>query len=425
LKFNPFKPNGIISPGMFTGRLQEIEQIEQALFQAKHGNPVHFMIQGERGIGKSSLFFVTKLVANGQIETLTDEKLNFLVISVDLGSASTQLDIIRTIGRELKEIVGSQSAIRERAKAFWDWATNWEILGVRFHKDAALMDPHDALETFVTQLASLCGVLGGQIDGIVILIDEADRPGAEANLGEFCKLLTERLARRQCSNVVLGLAGLPTLLGQLKFSHESSPRLFTTMLLEPLLPDERVRVIDRGIEEANRVNSAPTTISSDARNLLADLSEGYPHFLQQFAFSAFQEDKDGAISVDDVLSGAFAENGALSQLGDKYFNEMYHLRIASNDYRRVLNTMAVYGDQWVSRGQIIKESGLAKSTVTNALNALKARQIIVSDDSRKGRGFYRLPTRSFAAWINATRSVSERSVDQSKVSAAVPLDTTF
>lgn len=197
--------------------------IEHGLFQAKHGNPIHFMIQGERGIGKSSLFFVTKLVANGEIETFTNEKLNFLVISVDLGAASTQMDIVRAIGRELKETIGAKSAIKERARAFWDWATNWEILGVRYHKDADAFDPHEALDAFVSQVASLCGTLSADIDGILILIDEADRPGPEAKLGEFCKLMTERLARKECNNVVLGLAGLPTLLGRLKESHESSP----------------------------------------------------------------------------------------------------------------------------------------------------------------------------------------------------------
>lgn len=176
---------------------------------------------------------------------------------------------------------------------------------------------------------------------------------------------------------------------------------------------------------ANEKNTAATDITLEAKNLLADLSEGYPHFIQQFAFSAFQHDKDNLITAQDVIGGAFSENGALSQLGDKYFNEMYHLRIASNDYRHVLNTMASHGDQWVSRRQIIEESALAKTTVTNALNALKARQIIMSDDSRKGRGFYRLPTRSFAAWINAIRSVSERTEGQVGFAAGVPLDTTF
>ncbi len=33
MKFNPFVPNGIAYPGMFIGRLDEIQTIEQALFQ--------------------------------------------------------------------------------------------------------------------------------------------------------------------------------------------------------------------------------------------------------------------------------------------------------------------------------------------------------------------------------------------------------
>jgi hypothetical protein len=57
VKFNPFQPNKIVAPGMFAGRLPEINSIEQALFQAKNGNPQHFLLQGERGIGKLSLFF--------------------------------------------------------------------------------------------------------------------------------------------------------------------------------------------------------------------------------------------------------------------------------------------------------------------------------------------------------------------------------
>lgn len=55
LKYNTFRPNNIITPGMFVGRLEEINAIERCLFQAKNGNPQHFLVQGERGIGKSSL----------------------------------------------------------------------------------------------------------------------------------------------------------------------------------------------------------------------------------------------------------------------------------------------------------------------------------------------------------------------------------
>jgi Cdc6-like AAA superfamily ATPase len=157
LKFNPFQPNGLISPGIFTGRLDEIRAIEHALFQAKHGNPVHFMIQGERGIGKSSLFYVSKLTASGTLATMSGETLKFLVVSVDLGGTSTQLDIVRTIGRELKDVVGS--SFREKAKAFWEWATNWEILGVRYHRETAAFNPQDASDDLISHLSSLCAQL--------------------------------------------------------------------------------------------------------------------------------------------------------------------------------------------------------------------------------------------------------------------------
>jgi hypothetical protein len=86
-------------------------------------------------------------------------------------------------------------------------------------------------------------------------------------------------------------------------------------------------------------------------------------------------------------------------LGVKYFNEMYHGKIWSEEYRKVLNAMASHGDGWVSRRDIIYESGVGESNVTNALVALKERKIIMTEDGR--RGYYRLPTKSFAAWINA------------------------
>lgn len=409
MRFNPFRPNGIISPGIFHGRIDEIRLIEHGLFQAKNGNPVHFLVQGERGIGKSSLFFLIKLIAEGGLSTLDGEKLNFLVVSVDLGGANTQLDIVRAIGRELRTVLGERQRLKDKAQAFWEWASRWEVLGVRYHKDADSFDPQDAADELVNQIAILCRELSGDIDGILVLIDEADRPGDEAGLGELCKNFTERLSRRSCDNVVLGLAGLPTLLAKLRSSHESSPRLFTTMLLEPLSEEERNLVIESGLKEANAKNTEQTTITSQAKTMLSSLSEGYPHFIQQFAYCAFETDQNLEIDVPDVIDGAYAENGALSQLGDKYFSAMYHTRIASDDYRKVLDTMADHGDAWVARKEIIKESRLAGTTVTNALNALKARDIIIADESRKGRGFYRLPTRSFAAWINATKSIQAQS----------------
>lgn len=416
-KFNPFTPNGIINPGMFVGRIEEIRLIERCLYQAKNGNPQHFIVQGERGIGKSSLFFYVDLLAKGRMQPLKGEKFSFLTINIDLGQCQSQLDIIRRLARGFRTALSEQEVFKERAKAVWDWLSSWEVLGVQYHKSNPDMDIEEIADDLVRQLASFCNRMNGQSDGIVVLLDEADRPSSDAGLGEILKLFSERLTKSECNNVIFGLAGLPTIITRLRESHESSPRLFHTILLEPLDEKETYEVIDIGMAHANSKNEEKITVTHHAKVLLADISEGYPHFIQQFSYCAFDHDKDNSIDINDVTESAYKAGGALSQLGDKYFNEMYHSKISSDDYRIVLNTMAAHADAWVSRKDLIAESSLSSTTVTNALNALRARNIIIYDESRNRQGYYRLPTRSFATWINAFKSISER--------AGTPLSSLF
>jgi len=406
MRYNPFQPNKIVNPAMFVGRLEEIHKIEHYLFQAKSGNSQNFLIDGERGIGKSSLLHYISAIATGRITGQRDQRFSFLLLSVDMGGVVTQLDIVRAVARELRNALSKNPDLRERAKQVLDFLTNWEILGVRYHKTADKVDPEDAKENLVDQLADLALNQSAAFDGILVVIDEADAPPVEAGFGEFLKSVTERLTRRGCENVIFGLAGLPSTISKLRASHESAPRIFTILHLEPLDNTECIRAINMGMRIANEKNEHSTSITADALDMLADLSEGYPHFIQQFSYSAFEADDDFAIQVDDVISGAYGENGAIHQLGRKYFSEAYFSKINSDDYRTLLNVMAEHGDEWVTRRQLIHESKLKETTINNALAALKQKAIILSDESRQG--FYRLPTRSFAAWINALKSAASK-----------------
>jgi hypothetical protein len=195
----------------------------------------------------------------------------------------------------------------------------------------------------------------GAVEGVLLLIDEADRPASEANLGQLCKLLSERLAKRGCEKVCIGLSGLPALLGKLKASHESSLRIFTVLTLEPLEPGESLHVIEKGLEEASKNSGVNIDIDDSAKSMIANLSEGYPHFLQEFAHSAFATDTDNNITVSDVMEGTFGEHGALQQLGKKYFADLYIDQIGSEDYRRVLIAMADRMDAWTGRQEIIEK----------------------------------------------------------------------
>ena len=245
-----------------------------------------------------------------------------------------------------------------------------------------------------------------EVDGILILIDEADKPPVSANLGAFVKLLTERLKLRGCNRVCIGLAGLTTLRDKLRRSHESSLRLFNVFALQPLSSDDCIKVIRKGLEEANAKNEFKVMIESEAEQSLAFITEGYLHFIQQFCYCVFDADHDNNIDMEDVRTGAYGENGALKQLGLKYFEKQYFDQIGSDEYRQVLRVMAKHFDGWVTKTQIRKEAtGLKSSTLDNALSALKARGIIISKSGTKG--VYKLPSRSFAVWVRAYTQTHE------------------
>jgi hypothetical protein len=107
---------------------------------------------------------------------------------------------------------------------------------------------------------------------------------------------------------------------------------------------------------------------------MAHFAEGYPHFIQQFGYCAFQSDTDDIIDIIDVIKGAYGENGAIDQLGRKFFQEMYFDKISSEDYRKVLNAMADSPSVWHTRKSIMESSGVSKTQVNNALNAFESKE---------------------------------------------------
>lgn len=406
LKFNPFRPNSLINPGIFKGRSKELNEIEKILFQTMHGNPQHFLLEGERGIGKSSLMLYVEALASGKIafQQQPNLKPTFLVISVELSAAMTAEDIIIEIARRFKDQVARHDHLKSAAKKAWELLSNWEILGVRYHKQQA--PENDALEilnSFCERVAEFVKSTelkeSGKVDGVIILVDEADKPEPTARLGEIVKLFAEKMTRLGRERVTIALAGLPVTLDKLKASHESSPRLFKVFSLGPLSIDDSIAVVQACLEEAEAKNGFKTPIEKNALDLLCTLSEGYPHFLQQFCYCAFDADSDNLISVDDVRQGTYGPQGALDQLGRKFFQELYFDQIGSEDYRTVLKVMAEHSDNWVTRTDLLSLAGLKDHTISNAIQALKNKNIILANENQKGS--YRLPTRSFAAWIKA------------------------
>jgi len=363
------------------------------------------MITGERGIGKSSLLLYLSAVAEGAIP-IGDNTLHLLVVDTSIDASTTQLGLVKKIEIGLRHALEAS----EPAKAFWSKAWSFvervETGPLKIRAKTPMESGETFLDEFVYSLAAIAARLCSPSDpdiftsrreGILVLIDEADNGSRDLSLGSFLKLVAEGLQRRGCNHVMFGLAGLTGLRELLVEGHPSAVRLFEENTLGRLTDDEVGRVIDICIAKANESADIPYSVTPAARDILANLSEGYPHFIQQFGYCAFAADTDNAIDEADVIAGAFRPRGGLDLIGDQYYRDNFYNKIQKDSYRQVLRIMADRLDGWITKAEIRQRFKGKPTTLDNAIHALRERHIIVPKEGEKG--VYRLQHKGFALWI--------------------------
>ena len=159
--------------------------LEKALFQAKHGNPDHFIISGERGIGKSSLLYYMTILAKGNISSLDDIVFRFLVLNIELIPTNTYTDIIKKVGAEFQREIAGHERAKELAKSVWDFLSRWQAFGISYKAPEKTESAPELLEDLIHTVSEVLARLIPTLDGLLLLIDEADKPAAEAHLGQF------------------------------------------------------------------------------------------------------------------------------------------------------------------------------------------------------------------------------------------------
>lgn len=414
-RYNPFRPNSPVFTGMFSGRTHELERLDDLLFQTQMGNPTHILINGERGIGKTSLLIVANHFAKGTLQW-EEEKYNFLTIQASIRPETTLVDFAKKLNDQIKRALSQSEEGLTFLKKTWEFLTNFESSFISYKSQEKKFSEEEILDNTIYSMVDTVKAITEDIamtelklrkkkDGIVILLDEVDHASQNLNLGLFLKNFAETLVQENANKVLFILAGLPKARDILRSGHESSLRLFEEFKLIPLSRGEVDRVIKQGLEEANE-HGSQTTTDNEALQHIYLYSEGYPHFVQQIGYSAFTVDTDNNIDKADIHYGMFAENGALDLIGDRYYKDMYYGKIKKDSYRQILIIMACKFNDWVSRKEIEEQFKGKRTTLTNGIKALRDRNIILSKPG--SRGLYRLQWIGFAVWINKNNSRSEQ-----------------
>lgn len=401
-KVNPFTPNSPVHKSMFIGRSYEIDTIDKALLQTKHSNPTHLMILGEKGIGKTSLLNVAQIFAQGGLDEGKGGSHNFLTIRLPLSDELSLVDFALMLKGAIEREINKNNPEIAWFKTAWEFLSRFEAAGVAYRKDDILPNNAQLIQEFIYSLVDTIKALKSNVsvdkkDGIIILLDEADKASKILHLGAFLKNLSESLIAEGHNNILFILTGLPTLRDTLIKSHESSLRLFQELNLQPLSKKETSEVINKGLEEVMSTSGSAVKIDDEAQESIYLYSEGYPHFVQQIGFSVLEADTDNRITNDDVEKGFFKEHGALEMIGDRYYAKLFYKDINVNSQREILTIMANNWNDFVSR-EAIKEKFTGKEiALNNGIRALKEKGIIIPKDGVKGQ--YRLQWASFAFWI--------------------------
>lgn len=403
---NPFTPNDPATPDVFGGRVNELHELCEQLVQAAAGKTIKRRILGERGIGKTSVLNYLESYARGHSK-YGQRVFNFLVVRVSIASTTTAMDLLVTLDTELRSEIGRIQRVRRYAKVVWDFVSKWSVLGVEYkgvdEKKAVLIQARKQLAGLIKDLAKNLGADNESPNGLVLILDECDLASPELGFGELMKSLTEDIGSKSSTLVVI--CGLPALDDVMRESHPSSFRAFRKIELGRVDRDDVANLIDRCMTAQRNV--PPVTTSARARELLIALSEGFPHFAQEFGFCAFAEVSDGQIDTDDVTTGASKPGGAIDRIGEAYhFGSMYDaLDGAELELVLAIGPFALT-EQWVST-EMVRKHISNPNILDEAFKSLVRKGILLLDTQSRKK--YKFRHNAFAYWVKLRESRSHSS----------------
>ncbi|MGA7793277.1 MAG: ATP-binding protein [Candidatus Acidiferrales bacterium] len=332
---NPFTPNAPIDPRYFAGRLSEITKIQAALNQTRHGKTQHILLTGERGIGKTSLATYTRWIAEEPNETLeTDFKFATAYYTVERDQSL--VDVCRGLTSKLLANIDkgiAQSCIEKLKGLKLHFAIHVPGIG------ELKVDPGETEEAqsrlygdFEKAIEKAWDELKAAYNGILLIVDEIHNLRTFEGSGSFFKVVSEAWAVDGYRNAMFTVIGLPNVPVDISADDPSAPRVFSYVELTRLTTEESLSIIQKCLEDSGK------TIESDAARTVASWSGGFPYFLHQLGYDAFEADTDEIITTHDVNNGLIK---SLVQFERMFFGKLYK-SVEGKQKQKIVDELSQY-----------------------------------------------------------------------------------
>lgn len=344
---NPYAPGAGAPPPELAGRDEVIRDSRVAIQRNKLGRHARsFMFVGLRGVGKTVLLNKIKSIAKEEqaivnlIEAEGKRPLSITLIGA-LRSALFELDSFQGVSEKVKR---SLRVLKSFAGAIKLKHGEAEIsIGVENEPGVA---DSGSLTRDLTDLFIAAGEAAkSQNTVIALLIDEIQNlPPVEI---EALIMAVHRVNQELLPIMIFG-AGLPSLLKSTGSAKSYAERLFDYRKINSLDETEARRAL---VMPAANLD---VTFLGDAVGEVLKWTRGYPYFLQEWGYQAWNVAANSPIGLDDI---AKATEGAMKRLDEGFFLSRY-VRLSTKQ-KEYLRAMAKLGPGPHNTGEVEKTADKA------------------------------------------------------------------
>ena len=310
---NPYSPGAGSPPPELVGRDPILEQARILLGRVKHKRPEKSMLlTGLRGVGKTVLLNEIKRMADTEgyrtifIEAHEGKALGPL-IAPHLRSLLYDLDRIAGTGDKVKR---GLAVLRSFIGAI-KFSVGEVSIGLDIDPEKGSADSGDLEIDLPNLFVAIGEAAEDRKSAVAILIDEMQYLSRK-ELGALIMAM-HKMQQRQLPVVLLG-AGLPILPGMAGESKSYAERLFSFPNIGALSQENSIKALQDPAQAAGVAFEAP------ALDEVFHLTKGYPYFLQEWGYVAWNLATESPITLKVVRD---AKNTVIPRLDENFFRVRY------------------------------------------------------------------------------------------------------
>jgi hypothetical protein len=363
---NPFSPGAGSPPPELAGRAPLLEQAQLTLGRIKAGRPERsFLLVGLRGVGKTVLLNKIRELADATgyssvlVEAHEGKPLAALLLPA-LRQLMISLDRMAEVSHKVKRGLRVLRSFFNGVKVKYQ---DLEI-GIDVDPETGIADS-GSLEADLSQVFVALGEAARDRGAAVALIIDEMQYLSEEELSALIMAM-HQISQRQLPVVLVG-AGLPQLIALAGRSKSYAERLFQFPEVGALRPSDAAVALQEPVQDQG------VQFSPDALQEIIRQTRGYPYFLQEWGYQAWNLAPASPIGIDVMRQ---ATDGSIRRLDANFFRVRFD-RLTPRE-KQYLRALADMGETVQRSGEIAERLGVKVQSIAPVRNGLIKKGMIYS-----------------------------------------------